>query len=172
MNLRSEAFEKQWFVIYTLSRAEKKVSQRLEEINVEHYLPLKKELRQWKDRKKWVEAVLFPSYIFVFIEDCKRFNLYLIPGFLKYVSFGGKHIVLSGSELEKIERICNYNGLLEISKNEFVAGEEVMITAGYFIGMRGHLLTKGNHNRLRITIGELNCCALVEIEKVFVQKIL
>ena len=32
---------------------------------IESYLPLKKVLKQWSDRKKWVEEPLFRSYIFI-----------------------------------------------------------------------------------------------------------
>ncbi|MBC8342565.1 MAG: UpxY family transcription antiterminator, partial [Bacteroidetes bacterium] len=54
-----------WYAAYTKSRNEKKVSERLSEQAVEHYLPLHKILKQWSDRKKWVEEPVFKSYIFI-----------------------------------------------------------------------------------------------------------
>ena len=47
--------ELNWYVLYTTSRAEKKVAQRLEEKGLEVFLPMIEELRQWSDRKKKVE---------------------------------------------------------------------------------------------------------------------
>ena len=172
MNFNSEVFQKQWFVIYTNPRAEKKVSQRLDEKNIKHLLPLKKELRQWKDRKKWIEVVLFPSYIFVLIEDCKRFDLYSIPGFLKFVTFEGEHTTVKSSEIDKIERLCSYTGLMELSSNTYIIGAEVLITSGHFIGIRGKIADNRKQDRLRIQIEIMNWNAVVEIDKLFIEKII
>jgi transcription antitermination factor NusG len=57
--------ELKWFVMYTRSRAEKKVAEMLVEEGVEVYLPMVEELRQWSDRKKKVQKALFNGYIFV-----------------------------------------------------------------------------------------------------------
>ena len=54
-----------WKVVYVASRQEKKVSDYLKKQCIEHYLPLYRSLRFWKDRKKWVEMPLFNGYIFV-----------------------------------------------------------------------------------------------------------
>ena len=54
-----------WYAVYTTSRAEKKVKQRLDESGIENYLPLRTEIRIWSDRKKKVSLPLIPGYIFV-----------------------------------------------------------------------------------------------------------
>ena len=64
-----------WYALYTKPRSEKKVLDRLLEQEIEAYLPLQKKLRQWKDRKKWVEVPLINSYIFVKIEHKDYFNV-------------------------------------------------------------------------------------------------
>ena len=55
----------QWVAFYTLPRNEKKIFSKLQEKGYITYLPLKKELHKWHDRKKWVDVPLIPSYIFV-----------------------------------------------------------------------------------------------------------
>ena len=55
----------QWKVIYVASRQEKKVFDRLKKEGIAVFLPLTKKLRQWSDRKKWVEFPLFNGYLFV-----------------------------------------------------------------------------------------------------------
>lgn len=42
--------ELHWKVVYVASRQEKKVSDYLEKQSIEHYLPLNRSLRFWKDR--------------------------------------------------------------------------------------------------------------------------
>ena len=56
---------KKWFAVYVKSRCEKKVSQQLDDMGIESFLPLITRIKQWSDRKKKVEEPLFRSYIFV-----------------------------------------------------------------------------------------------------------
>jgi len=60
--------EKKWYVVYTTPRGEKKANHRLEEKGIETYLPLRKTIRQWSDRKKKIEVPLFTSYLFVYVD--------------------------------------------------------------------------------------------------------
>ncbi|MEY4660481.1 MAG: hypothetical protein RLZZ42_433, partial [Bacteroidota bacterium] len=61
--------KKKWFAVYTRSRCEKKVAQMLTKRGIVNYCPLNKKLRQWSDRKKYIFEPLFPSYVFVYIEE-------------------------------------------------------------------------------------------------------
>ena len=56
-----------WHAIYVHSRAEKKVHVELTLKGIESFLPLHRKLRQWSDRKKWVEIPLISGYVFVHI---------------------------------------------------------------------------------------------------------
>ena len=57
--------EKTWYALYTKSRNEKKAHSALVSSGIDSFLPLIKNLKQWSDRKKWVEEPLFRSYLFV-----------------------------------------------------------------------------------------------------------
>ena len=72
--------EKSWYAVYTNSRAEKRVSDRIEELGIETFLPLQKTLRQWSDRKKLVEKPLISSYVFVKIIPREYFAVRKIDG--------------------------------------------------------------------------------------------
>lgn len=58
-----------WYAVYTAARAEKKVKERLDQIGIENYLPLRTEYRVWSDRKKKVSVPLISGYIFVHIKE-------------------------------------------------------------------------------------------------------
>src|SRR5213075_948721 len=84
---RNRKLGKVWYIWYTKPRAEKAVLERLLKKGVEVYLPLQKELRQWSDRKKWVEAPLFPGYIFTCIDMAAFGNVQFTEGVLSHVRF-------------------------------------------------------------------------------------
>ena len=57
-----------WYVIYTKPKNEKKVAERLQQIEIEVFCPLVTVVKQWSDRKKKIQIPLFNSYVFVFID--------------------------------------------------------------------------------------------------------
>jgi len=56
-----------WYVLYVKSRHEFVVHNELMKKGIDAYLPSVKKLRQWKDRRKFVDFPLFPGYLFVHI---------------------------------------------------------------------------------------------------------
>ena len=126
-----------WRVIVTRPRFEKKVGQRLAQLGVEYYLPLRRELRQWHDRKKWVETPLFSNYLFVRIPDAHQNRVFDATGVLKYLRNGNKPARLLPAEIERIEKICRHGGELFVDRP--IADGEGLYTVshGEFGGLKG-----------------------------------
>src|SRR5713101_3183050 len=57
-----------WYAAHVCSRHEKQVARQLEERRVDCFLPLYRSIRRWKDRRKELDLVLFPGYVFVHID--------------------------------------------------------------------------------------------------------
>src|SRR5262245_32176725 len=72
-NRPMQVFSPGWYIIYTKPRHEKKVFHRLTEIRIQSFLPTKKTLRSWHDRKKYVDEPLFPSYIFIYLKELRNY---------------------------------------------------------------------------------------------------
>ncbi len=162
-----------WFAIYTRPKAEKKVKEQLLKINIGTYLPLKKELRQWKDRKKWIETPLFSSYIFVKIIANEY---YIIPrniiGFVKYVSIGGNLIAVRNEEIETVKKLLEYSSNnIEATNKIIKLGTEVEIISGQLKGLRGKLLNYSGLHKIAINIETIGSILTVKIDKNLVRKV-
>ena len=86
--MNKELSLKNWFALYTMPRAEKKVFDRINEEGIEAYLPLMTSIRIWSDRKKKVTSPLISSYVFVNIDEKGLNNLLKIQdvlGILKHL---------------------------------------------------------------------------------------
>ncbi len=79
-----------WYAIKTRPRWEKKVVILLNEKRIENYCPLNKVSHQWSDRKKIVMEPVFKSYVFVKIEEERKWDIKKINGVLNYVYWLGK----------------------------------------------------------------------------------
>lgn len=95
---------KSWLAIYTKSRTEKKVSERLEAAGFEVYCPTRKDIRIWSDRKKTVEVPVFNSYVFVHVEESERLAVLQTPGVVRFVFWLGQPAVIREKEMEELRQ--------------------------------------------------------------------
>ncbi len=163
--------ELNWYVMYTTSRAEKKVSKRLLEKGVENFLPMVEELRQWSDRKKKVQKALFNGYIFVKTSKAQLWEALQVPGAVKFVNFSGEHATVRDEEIEAIKRIVETGVAVETDSSEIGKGEMVNILGGPLQGMHGECVNRGNKDYFIIRIPGINQNLMVNVPRKFLQVI-
>ncbi|MCH7400452.1 UpxY family transcription antiterminator [Belliella kenyensis] len=156
-----------WFVLYTTARAEKKVAQRLEDQDIEVFLPLVEELRQWSDRKKKVQRPLFNGYLFVKTSKINLWKSLQTPGAVKFVNFNGEHATVRDSEIEMIKRILETGVAIETDNGEIAPGQQVKIIGGALEGMEGECVNKGNKDYFIIRVPGINQNLIVNIPRKF-----
>lgn len=159
----------QWFVMYTTSRTEKKVEQRLKEKGIEVFLPIVEELRQWSDRKKKVQKALFSGYVFVKTTRANLWESLQVPGAVKFVNFSGQHATVRDSEIDAIRRIVETGVSVETGKDEIQKGEQVKILGGPLQGMEGECVNKGNKDYFVIRVPGINQVLMVNVPRKFLE---
>jgi len=163
--------EKKWFAVYTKSRAEKKVKLLLDQVNIENYLPLVKVLRQWSDRKKWIEEPLIRSYIFVNIENDREYMKVLdTDNIVRFVTFAGKAAVIPARQIDDIKLLLASEQQLEISSEIFEPGVDIMVIAGQLKGLEGTLIEKRGKKRVQVKLEAIGQSILVEIPVAYLGK--
>ncbi|MFD2202874.1 UpxY family transcription antiterminator [Shivajiella indica] len=161
--------EMHWYVLYTTSRAEKKVATRLREKGLEVYLPMVEELRQWSDRKKKIQKALFNGYLFVKTTKDKLWSALQVPGAVKFVNFAGEHATVRQQEIDAIQRVLETGVAVETDNSEIEEGEWVKILGGPLQGMEGECVSKGNKDYFIIRIPSINQNVMVNIPRKFLE---
>lgn len=123
-----------WMAIYTKPRSEKKVAERLDNNAIVVYCPLQTTLKQWSDRKKKVKIPVFPSYVFVYINEKERLSVLQDPGVLNFVYWQGKPALIKEEEIEVIREALESN-----ANQTEVVGDEITITQGVLSGTKGKI---------------------------------
>ena len=139
-----------WFVIYTKSRNEKKVSELLQKNGVEVFCPLVKLKKNWSDRTKIVETPLFNSYVFVNISEKDRNVVFNVPGVIRYVFWLKKPAVARDSEIESLKAVLN-DTMDSFSIENYQIGDTVKISEGVFKGLDG-VIEKQSNNKLHVIL--------------------
>ena len=156
----------QWYAIYTRANAEKKLLENLKEKNIECYLPTKKVLKVWSDRKKWVDEPLFRCYIFVKVSFKEFFNALNTTGAVCYVCFGGRAQGIPENQIENIKALlAQSDHEVSLSHERIQKGVMVEVLAGSLKGIKGEVLNLFGQTRLSIRIDSLNCCLQANISR-------
>ena len=156
--------QKQWYVVYTRSRAEKKVQTELSLKNIENFLPMQKKLRQWKDRKKWVEMPLMSGYCFVHISRKEYDSVLQTNNVVCYVRFEGKAAVIPDSQIDGLKQMLKqYDFEVNVSTENFAPGKKVEVIEGPMIGLRGELVEARGKNKFILRFNQINSVVSVEI---------
>ena len=164
--------EKKWYAIYTAPKAEKKISTRLLQQGIDHYLPTQKLLKQWSDRKKWVEEPLFRSYLFVYIDEALYYQVLNTNGVVKFVTFGGQAATIPAYQIETIRRLLMDSNDLEITQEELELGTPIEVIAGPLMGTLGELISIRGEKRIAVKIHTLDTSVLINLPEQFVAPII
>ena len=163
--------EKAWYAVYTNSRAEKRVSDRIGELDIETFLPLQKTLRQWSDRKKLVEKPLISSYVFVKIIPRDYFTVRKIDGVVKFIMLQGKPVPIPEVQITNLRILCGSDAEVEISTNVYEKGDQVEVTVGSLAGLRGELIRVGRKHKVVIRIIQPGMNLTVDIKTNAIRKL-
>lgn len=145
-----------WYAVYTNPRAEKKAHAALLAKGINSYLPLLRRLRQWSDRKKWVEEPLFKSYLFVYISPKDYIRVLNTPGIVRYVTFEGQAVPVPQRQIDAIRFYLNENAPEEIPDPASLApGRQVEVIRGPLMGLAGELVALKGQQKVRIKIDAL-----------------
>lgn len=156
----------QWYALYTRANGEKKLLENLKDKNIECYLPTRKVLKIWSDRKKWIEEPLFKCYIFVKVSYKEFFNVLNTAGAVCYVSFGGRAQSIPENQIDNIKNFlsqCDHE--ITLTYERIQKGVMVEVLAGSLKGIKGEVTNLYGQTRLVIRIESMNCSLYANISR-------
>lgn len=156
-------FQPRWYAAYTCPNHEKRVAEQLERRSVEHFLPLYKSVRRWKDRRVRLQLPLFPGYVFVRLPLRNRLQVLQIPSVVRLVGFNGLPTPLRDEEMEALR--CGLSQQLRTQPHPYLTvGRRVRIIGGPFRGLEGILLRKKNNFRVILSLELILRSIVVDVD--------
>jgi transcription antitermination factor NusG len=153
----------QWYAVYTKSRSEKKLAGRLNEKGIEAYVPLRKTLKQWSDRKKYVVEPLISSYVFVNIALKDYYEVLNTVGAVRYIWFSGKPATIPAKQIQLLKMLTGSDAEIESYSGNIPAGTHVKVVFGPLKGLMGELVHHAGKNRVVIRIDHIEQVVMVTI---------
>lgn len=127
---------------------------------IENYCPVNKVTRQWSDRKKIVIEPVFKGYVFVKVEDQKKWEVKEVNGILNFVYWLGKPAVIRDAEIDTIRKFLNEFNDVKVESKGFVVNTEVRIRQGVLMNYNGIVVeVLGNRAVVKIDTLDLQLSA-------------
>ena len=127
-------------------------------------MPLRKENREWSDRKRVVTVPLFPGYAFVRSARSVMLRLLVLQtaGVMGFVSFAGTAATVPHKQIDDLRLLLAADA--PFSMYPFVlVGQRVRIRGGCLQGIEG-LLTQREKGKLVISIESIQRSLAIEIQ--------
>ena len=159
-----------WYALYTRPRHEKKVFELLQEKRIASFLPITKELRQWKDRRKWVEAPLFNSYVFVNMELKDKIFALQTHGVVKMIGFGGEPVSIPDWQIDQLKRLIENTDTLK-PEQYLKVGDYVEVKEGSLAGICGYLREMRGEWRVAILVDGIFQSTSFVVDRMNVRKL-
>ena len=156
---------KNWYVVYTRPRWEKKVAALLQEKGIVHYCPLNKTQKQWSDRKKIVWEPLFKGYVFISIPDATKWDVKQIDGVLNYVYWLGKPAIVKDRDIETIQKFLQEFEEVKVRNASIGRKDNVLVKQGLLMNYKG-IVVEIIGNKARVNIESMG----VQLSAVFDMK--
>lgn len=165
----------QWFVLIVRSCQEKTVASRLAIMGVEHYIPIRRELRQWSDRKVWKDRILMPRTVFIHCTEAERIKLFNDIVYAQYYMMDRlthRPAVVPDAQMEVFRRVVDgASSPVEFrSTLDFAPGDMVRVIDGPLKDMECEITSIKNRHFICVRLGILGV-ALTEISASSVEKI-
>lgn len=170
MNKKVAQDSSKWYPVYTNPRAEKKACQALEKKGIQTYLPIRRQLRVWSDRKKWVYEPLIKSYIFVFITEREQTEVLMTKGIARFIYFGGKVASMPERQINDLKLLTASSLEMEITEESLQPGEKIVVKAGPLKGLTGEIISYRSQKQLVLRLENLGCSIIIQIAASFLSR--
>ncbi len=137
-----EAHPKHWVAALVQVRSEKAVGKRLQDLDIENYVPTQWEIHQWSDRKKKVERVVIPMIVFIREEKSKIKKLVFHSFIHKLLTYPGQNTptIIPDAQIESLKFMLHQSeAQVEMMDRVFKTGDRVRIARGPLKDLEGEL---------------------------------
>jgi len=163
MTLLTNKDTAKWYPVYTNPRAEKQACQALLSKGIETYLPLHRQLKQWSDRKKWVEEPFIKSYLFVRINEREQTEVLMTKGIARFIYFSGKIASMPDRQIDELKLLMASPYELEVTAEHLQPGEKIVIKAGPLKGLTGEIISYRSQKQLALRLENLGYSIVVYV---------
>lgn len=142
-----------WYLIYTRPLHEKKVHSQLNGLSIRSFLPTTKVLKTFRQKKKFVDQPMFPSYVFIYLENMQQYYYGIdLDGALHYVKVGKDIVRVNNDVVDNIKLVTDRADEVEVCESHFQPGQKLVISEGPLTGLSCEVVDHNHKRRLLVRV--------------------
>lgn len=162
-----------WYALQCTPRHERRNVELLKNAGIDGYVPIRRELHQWSDRKKWVDVVLTPQYIFVKIKLSQRSSVFVDKSIRNIVHIpggGNEPCPIPETQMRAFVDLTQRTSNISIIQTPIEKGDRVRVMGGPMEGYEGECLRIHGTTHILVRLnGSLT--AATAIDKKLIEKV-
>ena len=136
--------DKKWYLLHTKLGKEKKIAEILGSRGIPSYCPLTKLIQPWRERGTILYCALFPTYVFVQLDNAGNSLVNTIPGVLGFVYWLGEPSAVPAEEIESIRNFLHDYSGIKLEKTPVDKKDRVRIIYGPLVVRKGNIFEVRN----------------------------
>lgn len=143
-----------WHAIYTASRSEKKVRDRLNEQGIENFLPIQTVVRQWKYRKQKVDVPVISGMLFVRVTRQEQIRVLETRGVVCYLRLRceSQPAVIPDKQIEDFRFLIDYSdSAVEMINDTLEIGDKIRVIKDLYLEWKVNL--SGTEEKAKLLSG-------------------
>lgn len=152
-----------WFALTVQPNHERTAERGLQNRGLEAYLPTHRVKRQWSDRQKEMDQVLFPGYVFCRFTRTDLITVLSSPGVRSVVGVGKLPAPVDDSEISAVRALVA-SGRPILPWPYLRIGQSVRINQGPLEYLRGMVVRVKDSCRVVVSVEALGCSLSVEVD--------
>lgn len=157
--------QKNWYIIYTKPKCERKVAALLSRRKIENYCPLNSKKIKHSRKSKLLYEPLFNSYVFIYIDESDISLLRNIESVVSLVYWKGQPAIIKNEEIEAIKEFTTYHQDIKLERTKVNVNGEARIVDGSSYTMDGKILMIKNRS-INVNLPSLGFRMIAEMEEV------
>ncbi len=155
--------QKNWYMVYTKPKWEKKVSATLTKRKIENFSPVNNKQITYFRKIKIQQEPLFESYVFVNLMENEISKIKTIDGVVNLIYWKGKPAMVQPEEIEIIKEFTADHQNIELQKTRVNLNDVAKVIDGARYSMDGNILTvKNTTAKVNLPSIGFTLCAKVE----------
>jgi transcription antitermination factor NusG len=156
--------QKEWYLIYTKPKCEKRVASLLTKRKIENFYPINcRQIKEYR-KNKVVYEPLFDSYVFAKIEAGNISLLKQFDSVISLVYWKSEPVIIKEEEIEAIKEFTTYHQNIKLEKTPMNQNSESGFTDKPSYSMDGNMLMIKNKFR-KVNLPSLGFVMIAEMEE-------
>jgi transcription antitermination factor NusG len=157
-----------WWIAHTRSRMEKALARDLQNLGIDCFLPLVKQVRYSGGRKRHREFPLFGGYVFFAGDEQARYRCMCTGRLCQTIEVSDQAKLVE--QLSAIEAALAA-GICVTPAVELLAGQQCRILDGPLMGAQGKVVRTNGQQRVLLSVDMLGQGAIVDIETDLIERL-